>query len=298
MGKTLTIKDICKYLPHGLKLQGQSHGEIATLTGIVNENVYVEEAPVKKYPWADFNDIKLVLYPFDLISPLPNGKIPLLELAKLSFIFSDEDTELEYGYTNETFEVFDKHNTVFSYSHSKGFSAVWFGNKTDVLNNELLYEYMYENFLDVNDLIFENLAVDVNTLYTNPYLDQQQVDNVDIQNRITIVNKIIDKIATTGRKFFNYKGEIAYIFQQDSLLYMHNEYNHSNMLLDVGRPPQEWHHGGMLWCLISEFVEFIKTGESGEKYSYLYYQHWGYKPDEMLEIQEYAKSLEYLKNVN
>jgi hypothetical protein len=121
------------------------------------------------------------------------------------------------------------------------------------------------------------------------------------EGRIKIVNEIIKDIALRGREFFLSKkdADMAYIFQVNGRLYMHNEYNKKDMCLSTknGYPPKHWHHGGTLWGLTKDFKDFISTGEkSNHKHGYggLLCPHWGYPETDMKAIQEKAVSLGYL----
>jgi hypothetical protein len=119
------------------------------------------------------------------------------------------------------------------------------------------------------------------------------------QERIDVVNKIIDRIATSGRMFFSYKGDQSKITQRNGRLYMYNPYNKHDMCLSTkyGYPPKHFHHGGTLWGLTKDFKDYIITGEKSNHnngYGGLYCQAWGYPEKDMEEIQELAKSLGYL----
>lgn len=120
------------------------------------------------------------------------------------------------------------------------------------------------------------------------------------QERINIVNQIINKIATTGRKFFNYNGGISKIHLKNGKLYMWNEYKQKDMCLLTknGCKPKDFTHGGTLWGLTQDFIDFINTGEDSNHnngYGGLYCPYWGYPEEDMKEIQELAKTLNYLQ---
>lgn len=118
--------------------------------------------------------------------------------------------------------------------------------------------------------------------------------------RIGIVNKIIYEISIRGRKFFKYESETAYMFLKNGKVYMKNEWNGKEMLIDVNKgKPKHWHHGGTLMGLTKDFTEFINgmddaNGEHG--YGGLFCPHWGYSEEDMEEIRKIAKQLEYLKH--
>lgn len=120
-----------------------------------------------------------------------------------------------------------------------------------------------------------------------------------MDERIEIVNEIIKKIASLDRQFFYHKGKVAYIFRVNKQLYMRNEYSGIDMLLPTGDKPvvKGFHHGGTIWGLTKDFVQFIRTGkESNGEHGYggLHSIHWGYQPESMVEIRELATSLNYL----
>ncbi len=120
-----------------------------------------------------------------------------------------------------------------------------------------------------------------------------------MDERIKIVNEIIEKISTLDRMFFHHKGTVAYIFRVNKQLYMRNEYNGVDMLISAKSEykPKHWSHGGTLWGLTKDFVQFIKTGTkiNGDNgYGGLFCSNWGYSQESMLEIQKLAKELGYL----
>jgi len=119
------------------------------------------------------------------------------------------------------------------------------------------------------------------------------------QNRIDIVNEIIQEIAKRGRKFFARDGRVAKIFLRNGRLYMFNEYNETEMCLSTknGYPPKGWHHGGTLWALTKDFKDYISNGDpSNHNHGHggLYCSHWGYSNEDMVDIQETARVLGYL----
>lgn len=121
----------------------------------------------------------------------------------------------------------------------------------------------------------------------------------NIQSRISIVNQLINKIASLDRKFFEYKGCISKINRRNSRLYMLNEYNRKEMCLSTkyGYPPKGFTHGGTIWSLTKDFKQFIITGEKSNGlngYGGLFSPHWGYSEESMQEIRDLAKSLGYL----
>jgi hypothetical protein len=125
------------------------------------------------------------------------------------------------------------------------------------------------------------------------------MDTLTREDRINIINIIINKIATTGRNFFSYKGAISKITYRNGRLYMFNEYTKKDMSLSTkyGYPPRGFSGGGTLWALTKDFKDFILSGEKSNHnhgYGGLYCTYWGYEEKDMLEIQKLAKELGYL----
>ena len=119
------------------------------------------------------------------------------------------------------------------------------------------------------------------------------------KDRIDVVNQLIKTIASLGRKFFNHKSNIAYVFEKNKRLYMKNEYNGAEMCLSTRycHPSRMWHHGGTLWALVQDFKEYIITGKrknGTNGYGGLYCPYWGYPEDDMEAIVTKAKELGYL----
>ncbi len=121
------------------------------------------------------------------------------------------------------------------------------------------------------------------------------------KQRVETVNKIIEKIANTGRGFFYYDGRISRIeIRKGGHLYWYNSYTEETGGLNhkTKRKPKCFTNGSTLWALVLDMVEFVATGEqanSNNGFGGLYCSHWGYSEDEMLEIQNLAKKVGYLK---
>lgn len=118
------------------------------------------------------------------------------------------------------------------------------------------------------------------------------------EDRIDIVNQIIKKIASLDRKFFEYKGKVAYIFNVNKNIFMRSEYNGFDIDITKSESiPYEFTHGGTIWGLTKDFKEFIITGKksNGENgYGGLYSPHWGYSSESMEDIRQTAIGLGYL----
>ena len=121
-----------------------------------------------------------------------------------------------------------------------------------------------------------------------------------VEERIVIVNKIINEISLKGRNFFRGKMGTAYFFQKGNKLYMKNSYSGEMMCINTenNSKPKGWTNGGTLWGLVKDFKEFIQKGgdtNHNNGYGGLYCTHWGYSEQEMYDIQNYAFELGYLK---
>ena len=122
--------------------------------------------------------------------------------------------------------------------------------------------------------------------------------SLSIQDRIDIVNKIIEKISSLDRKFFQYNGIQWYVFYQHNKLFIRNSYNNKDINLSKSESrPTDFSQGGTLWGLTKDFRDFILTGNksNGENgYGGLFSPHWGYLEESMKEIRNLAESLGYL----
>lgn len=83
----LELKHLAAYLPYGLKIQGQTHGEIQEMTGL-NSGVVMINHNTKG--WAIFFDIKPILRPLSDIEKQidHNGEkfVPMERLTNMAFV--------------------------------------------------------------------------------------------------------------------------------------------------------------------------------------------------------------------
>lgn len=120
--------------------------------------------------------------------------------------------------------------------------------------------------------------------------------------RVAIVNTIIKEIANRGRKFFRYEDRVAEMFVRGNKVYIRDEWKGTEMCLSIPdhRKPKGWWHGGTMMGLVRDFRDYINTGgDTNHNHGYggLYCQHWGYPEEDMKAIQDLAKSLGYLKDI-
>jgi hypothetical protein len=126
---------------------------------------------------------------------------------------------------------------------------------------------------------------------------------MDKIQRIEIVNKIIKAIGERERRFFYSKLSDRYAYlsvNKSGKIFYHCEHYGTKICMSVPdyRNPRGWSHGGTLLGLVSDFCDFIKTGEDSNHnhgYGGLFCPHWGYSEQSMIEIRELAHQLGYLK---
>ncbi len=175
--RTLELKDICGYLPYGLKIciwdeeRKRSDG-IFKVGGIYN-GIYLDDT-------YDISDSELCSISYDLYMPIlrplsdlyktitHNGKeiVPIVECAKIAF------PENRWGY-NDSGEnnAYDKRDdAVFSFEYG-AFRCYYY--ESDVISiasyQFQLYDYLNELKIDYRGLIDDGLAVSVYDLENNPY---------------------------------------------------------------------------------------------------------------------------------
>ena len=128
----------------------------------------------------------------------------------------------------------------------------------------------------------------------------------DKYERVEIINKLIEKISTTGRRFLysETKKQTAFFVYDGRTLYFIDHYTRVPMKMIKGRSTQtqkqeyNFSSGGTMWGLINQdFKDFIygddnSNGNGG--YGGLYCPHWGYPPEVMKEIRDFAHEIGYL----
>jgi hypothetical protein len=118
------------------------------------------------------------------------------------------------------------------------------------------------------------------------------------QDRVIVVNKIMNEIANRGRRFFYMDGNFAEIIDKGRIYYK-SEWGKVEMVclsIPDYRKPKGFFHGHTLLCLVREFRDYIKTGEGKKQYSGLYSPYWGYHEEDMEAIRATAKELGYLNS--
>lgn len=143
----LELKHIAPYLPYGLKIKGNTYGEIKTLYGIKGESVFIDTLTTP-YSWADFSDIKPILRSLsDLTNEIEiEGKkfVPKCELDCIC-----RDLEF-YSFNFKYFTVGNQHKN--------------YGQEYDLIDIYNVMQKLFEWHFDIFGLIESGLAVDIDTL--------------------------------------------------------------------------------------------------------------------------------------
>lgn len=139
----LEQKHLASYLPYGLKIQGQTHEEIAELSALSKYGINIKDRSFQYGEWADIFDIKPILRPL-----------------------SDLTKEIEID--GEKFVPYEKCKSVVNESQ-----WIKICNTIDINGGEysnicdMPYWWvnkLFEWHFDVFGLIEKGLAVDINTL--------------------------------------------------------------------------------------------------------------------------------------
>lgn len=161
----LELKHLAPYLPYGLKIMS-SWGTIFLLD---TQNSIGGTPEKRDIGTAIANCYKPIHHPLsDLVKPChPEGKIPILELAKIVFDKRDNPDEFLFQSLKENtvFMAFPDKRNVFGYdSNTKSFFGSSSGLAASVVNQLELFEWLFEHHFDIYGLIDQDLAVDINTL--------------------------------------------------------------------------------------------------------------------------------------
>lgn len=124
MKVTLQVYDIAMYLPYGLTFLN-THGEVKELDCISGSSVNIKGRSTTYGMYCDFDEIKPLLRP---LSDLDPHNLPEVEEPK-----------------NQS-------------------PAVIFFDKTVEMCYWKEYQFLIENLYDINDLIGQGLAIDINTI--------------------------------------------------------------------------------------------------------------------------------------
>ncbi|MBK5721402.1 hypothetical protein JGH11_11005 [Dysgonomonas sp. Marseille-P4677] len=162
--KKLGLKHIAPYLPYGLKIDycGQIRNLIGSEILFYSKN-HIEDTLL--YLHAGFRqhvrliDIKPLLRPMSDLYKERNGKVDIVELAKIAGIngtIYPFEHSLGFGYKyGDTFR-WDEDGFIFEFHD--------LDDSFPVSNQIGLFEYLFANHYDVYGLIDQGLAIDINNI--------------------------------------------------------------------------------------------------------------------------------------
>jgi len=148
--KKLELKDIAGYLPYRLLMFKDSCTSLSL-------------TPLNYTTLVEIEERKPILRPMsDLYKPcLEDGKIPIVELARIAFRGSGYDVEL----FKDECRGFSESSTIpFRYNKTYGFTKYYNGNTHPSPRQLELFHNLYEWHFDIHGLIELDLAIDINTI--------------------------------------------------------------------------------------------------------------------------------------
>lgn len=149
----LELNNLCGYLPYGLNFIIES-GLIFKLraTHIFNNHTGIYKGLEKQ--------AKILLLPLSaLIEPLPDGSVPIVELAKIAGFIDFEVLQVKEGSTAYIATLSDDYK--FMVLKSNCDFAICKGKNIIFSPNQLqLFEYLYSIHADIYELIPAGLAID------------------------------------------------------------------------------------------------------------------------------------------
>jgi hypothetical protein len=174
MERKLELKDICGYLPYKLKVLYE-HSDTATVEVI---NIKGGVQLCEKGDWRKYHILKEIEKCKPILRPLSdlyktithNGKeiVPLLELAKMAFPKFHFEMGKALCFTEDT------HYGILQFYYSDGSFLANLVDRSSryarIDNQHQLFDYLHELKIDYRGLIDSGLAIDANTLETNPYM--------------------------------------------------------------------------------------------------------------------------------
>lgn len=135
------LKHLAPYLPYGLKIKGNTNGDVEILSMLSDTSVNIKGRGTSYGMWAEIADVKPILRPLSYLT---------------KEIEHNGEKFVPYKYLKENYLSYNKYN----YN--------WFKNKTNLVNIKILpydiIQKLLEWHFDVYNLIPQNLAIDINTL--------------------------------------------------------------------------------------------------------------------------------------
>lgn len=151
----LELRHLCGYLPHVLKT---NEGELAGIIKWIGWcGVFKSEHGERFVP---LHEIKPILLPISsLTEPLPDGTVPIVELAKIAGFEDFEVLQVKEGSTALIANLSD--NFTFMVLKNNCDFAICAGKEITFLPNQLqLFEYLLSKHFDIFGLIPAGLAID------------------------------------------------------------------------------------------------------------------------------------------
>jgi hypothetical protein len=185
MKRQLELKDICGYLPYGLVLKAKESKKLINCFGV---NLHYYQSIIgmfqNEYSTYSYNlcDFEPILNPLtNLYKTIThNGKeiIPIVELAKIAepncvwkinkemairdIIHKTWKDKIYFGYNGLHRKPMDKRH--------RYFYSLYQDDNVEYIPDQIpLFDYLHELKIDYRGLIESGLAIDANTLETNPY---------------------------------------------------------------------------------------------------------------------------------
>ena len=190
MKQQLTLEHITSYLPYGLQVtvpKNYNFGGMKTDSKFLTllcakEDWFMISGFSAFHPMENF---KPILRPMDLTKPIiVEGKeiVPIVELFKMVAFRNYDDyannifNQMHLGFEDNNWlrvKTGFPQDTQLLFTYTSGsftFKRIEPRYEdVEVINQLKMFKWLYANFFDVDELIDAGLAIDVNTLETNPY---------------------------------------------------------------------------------------------------------------------------------
>jgi hypothetical protein len=173
--KTLELKEIAGYLPHGLKFKyfdpERECEEIIQLGEVMIED-WEDDYSHYYNGMSDYHllpdEVTPILRPIsDLYRPIThNGKeiVPIVECARISL----PEHEWEFG-INCAIGVIEEKIVKFKYAEGSEAFYICYYSDDAPSNQYKIFDFLHKLKIDYRGMIDDGLAIDVNTLDINPY---------------------------------------------------------------------------------------------------------------------------------
>lgn len=175
--KTLELKDICGYLPYGLKYQWTNMKSVRLISMTDEVDYSSQHSLSTAWEWMMHRQARPILRPMsDLTKEITHrGEkfVPLVELAKIALrdaIAKRYYNDVDFVIKNDYVEIHGHYK--FRYTHRGSFEmcrTISDFDELTCLHQCEIFDKLNEWMFDYRGLISAGLAIDVNTLPENPY---------------------------------------------------------------------------------------------------------------------------------